>query len=45
MSNPKSKFFNMHKLGLPFDMHKLNLLLIKQMTLLNLLIPYADFDI
>ena len=45
MSNPKSKFFNMHKLDLPFDIHKLNLLLIKQMTLLNLLIPYADFDI
>ena len=45
ISNPKSEFFNIHKLGLPFDIHKLSLLSKKQMTLVNLLITYADFDI
>ena len=45
ISNPKSKVFNIHKLDLPFDVHKLSLLLIKQMTLLNLLIAYVHFDI
>ena len=45
ISKTKSKLFNIHKLGLPFDIRKLSLLLIKQITLLNLLIAYTDFDI
>ena len=39
MSDPKSKFFNIHQLEPHFDIHKLGL------PLLNLAIDYANFDI
>ena len=39
MSDPKSKFFNIHQLEPHFDIHKLGL------PLLNLAIDYANFNI